>query len=159
MFGFLKRLFGGRSAEAQARAESRARAEASGETASASVFVSSDPSQGVNLEEAAALQREAMARIDDSDLPVSQKINAAARLLVGGAFREAIAAYEEIMRLHPETTADCEGQIGAAYFFLKDYETAIDYYERALANGADPSMMRDNIEEAEQAIAERDGGA
>lgn len=160
MLGFLKRLFGGSEA-AQARAESaaQARAEDEGSVASASVFVSNDPSKGVSLEQAAEMQREVLEALDDSNLPVSQKMNEAAKLLTGGAFRESIAAFERIMRLHPERTADCLGNMGAAYFFLDEFETAIDHYQRARDAGADAGMMADNIQEAEEAIAKRDGAA
>lgn len=147
MFDFLRRLFGA----APAAAPKLKRIERDG-TLSESVFVSHDPRRGVSLEQAAALRAEAMARIGDAGLPISQKMNAAARLMTGGAFKECVAAYEEIARQHPEAQGDCCGQIGAAYFFLGDYETAILYYEKALAHGADPSMMADNIEEAQEAL-------
>ncbi|MEM9030211.1 MAG: hypothetical protein AAGC70_17755 [Pseudomonadota bacterium] len=147
MMGFLKKLFGAGGPE-QTKSNRT-------ETTSASVFVSDQPGQGVSLDEAAKLQAAVMENISDAGLPVSQKINAAAHLMTSGAFRECIAAYEDIARQHPEELGECEGQIGAAYFFLGEYETAITYYKQALANGADASMMQDNIEEAEDAIAAR----
>lgn len=84
--------------------------------------------------------------------PEAIKINAAADLLLAKKFTEAIAAYEAIAREHPGSAADCESQIGAAWFFLGDYPRAIEFYRSALAKGADRGMMADNIQEAEQAL-------
>ena len=83
------------------------------------------------------------------------KISAAARVMLGGAPREAIAAYEQIAIVHPDEIGTCQAGIGAAHYFLGDYEKAIEFYQKALANGADRRMMQDNIDEAREAIEKR----
>lgn len=87
-----------------------------------------------------------------SETDQSAKVNAAARLLLSKKFEEAIVAYEKIAREHPDSRGECESQIGAAHFFLGNFQRAISHYESARANGADSSMMQDNIQEAQQAL-------
>ena len=76
------------------------------------------------------------------------KINAAARLMTGRAYPECIQAYAAIANAHPEELGLCEAQIGAAYFFLGQYENAISFYQSAERNGADARMMKFNLDEA-----------
>ena len=113
-------------------------------------FVSEHPESGISIEEAKALQKEILSTID-SNSNVSQKINAAAKLLTHQLFQESIEAYSKIILLHPEKKGVCYSQIGACYFFLKEYDKAIEQYKLALKHGADESMMNDNIKEAEEA--------
>lgn len=110
----------------------------------------------MSLEEAQALQRELLAGCETGE--VSQKINAAARLMLTGRHDDCIAAYSAIAAEHPEERGTCEGQIGAAHFFKGDYETAIRWYEAARSHGADASMMEDNIKEAQEALAKKSRG-
>ncbi len=85
------------------------------------------------------------------------KINAAARLMTSRQFDPCIHAYQQIATQHPEHAATCHAQIGAALFFLAQYELAISHYEWAKQNGADPRMMDENIAEAQQALHTRPG--
>jgi hypothetical protein len=82
-------------------------------------------------------------------------INAAARLLVGKKFREAIVAYTSIGKRYPVQRGVCEGQIGAAHFFLGEYENALAHYMAAKQLGEDAAMMDENINEALAAMAKR----
>lgn len=115
-------------------------------------FMSDDPARGMSHEQAAALAASAQATLA-ATTDVSQKINAAARLLTSGAHQEAAEAYRTIAEAHPEERGTCYSQIGAALYFLKEYQTAIEWYKAAENHGADPRMMKDNIEEALEAIA------
>ncbi len=111
--------------------------------------------EGLSLEQARAVQERLLDGVQTDD--VGAKINAAARLLTAREFERSIEAYQAIAREHPERRDDCESQIGAAHFFLGNYEEAIRHYEAALAAGADAEMMADNIQEAREAL--ESGGA
>jgi predicted GNAT family acetyltransferase len=45
--------------------------------------------------------------------------------------------------------------MGAAYFFLGEYEKAITCYTQAIKHGVDEAMMQDNIDEAREAQISR----
>lgn len=109
-------------------------------------------------EEAAAIQDEFRKEHGLSGGEVSDKINAAARLLMTGDHEGAIVAYSLVMQEHPEEQATCEGQIGASYYFLGQYEKAIEFYRAAKEHGADAEMMDDNIKEAVEAVEKVDRG-
>ncbi len=85
--------------------------------------------EGKSIEEARALQEKLLDGATTGG--VSGKINAAARLLVGVSYEQAISAYTAIMTEHPEQRGTCEGQIGAAHYLLGQFEQAITYYEAA----------------------------
>ncbi|MEM9860814.1 MAG: hypothetical protein AAF938_04310 [Myxococcota bacterium] len=76
-------------------------------------------------------------------------------LLVHRDFDAAIAAYDAIARDYPEERAVALNQAGVAHFFKGDYERAVEFYRAAGDAGFDPSMTRDNLEEAEDAIRSR----
>jgi len=121
------------------------RGEAGPVHAEVSAFIGEAPGQ---LSAAEAQQLAAQARAAMTTGSVSDKINAAAQLLLGGQYQAAIDAYLEIAQAHPERTGTCYGQIGAGLFFIEQYARAIEYYEAAKHHGADPRMMDDNIAEA-----------
>ena len=108
--------------------------------------------KAVDFEDAKAV-REAFLAVADTSDPVSTKINRAAGLLLNRRYEDAIVAYTAIAEVHPDRQDTAYSQIGAACYFLGRYQEAIDWYEKALAHGADASMMQDNIQEAQEAIA------
>ncbi len=108
--------------------------------------------QSASVEDAKAL-REAFLSVADTSHPVAQKINDAAGLLLDRRYEDAIVAYTAIAEAHPDHRDTAYSQIGAACYFLGRYQDALDWYEKALAHGADASTMRDNIEEAREALA------
>jgi tetratricopeptide (TPR) repeat protein len=133
-------------------------ANSSGDSESVTVygFVSDniEASNAMSLDEAEILHQrfnEQMVQSDD----LQSKSNFAASLMMSGQFDLCIKAYQKIADQYPERLGMCEAQIGAALYFLGHYEEAIRYYKQALGHGADADMMQDNIEEAEEAIANR----
>jgi tetratricopeptide (TPR) repeat protein len=88
-----------------------------------------------------------------ADLAVADKMSTASWLMLDGAYNEAIALYDQIAVDYPDEIGACLDGIGAAHYFLRNYETAIEFYERALANGADPFGIVESIAEARNAIA------
>lgn len=108
---------------------------------------------GITHQEALALRASFLAHpaVNTSD-PRAQRINAAAGLMLAKRYVEAGAAYEQIAQSSPEDRAVALSQVGVARYFLGKYAEAIAYYEQALAAGADPSTMNDNIQEAREAL-------
>ena len=107
-----------------------------------------DPDKGkeMTFEEANQLREKFLAATQqDSE---SQAFNRASGLMLQKSFAQSIAAYQVLAEQYPERKATCESQIGAAYYFLQDYDQAITYYVAARENGEDASMMDDNIWEA-----------
>jgi hypothetical protein len=131
--------------EAIAQANARASVGAGVVEAQVSAFVGEALGQ-VSMDEAQALAARAQAQMQTGS--IDDKINAAARLLVGGQYQAAIDAYLAIAQAHPEHTGTCYSQVGAGLFFLQLYGPAIEYYAAAKQYGADPRMMDENIAEA-----------
>jgi hypothetical protein len=123
-----------------------AQANAGGGTIEVSAFVGDAPQQ-VSMAQAQAIMAHAQAALGTD--AVSDKINAAAQLLMAGQYQAAMDAYGAIAQQHPETTGTCYGQIGAALFFMQHYPQAIQYYEAAKHYGEDPAAMDANIAEAQ----------
>jgi tetratricopeptide (TPR) repeat protein len=111
------------------------------------------PGKGNTQDEAQRLQGAVLQHLDGDDQ--TSAINGAAKLLVGGHYPQAIEAYTAIGAKWPDERATCEGQIGAARFFLGEFEQAIKHYEEARRLGADPAMMEDNIVEARDALKQK----
>ena len=89
---------------------------------------------------------------------VGAKINAAALLLTAQRFDDCIAAYQAIADQHPEEQGTCLGQIGACYFSKGEFSNAIQHYTAAKKSGAEPGMMDDNIQKAQEALAKSTKG-
>lgn len=111
----------------------------------------SDTNAGISVEEARALHKQYMKLINETEDSHS-KMNYAANLITSGQYELCIKVCEKIMEKHPPERGDCELMIGAALYFLGKYLSAIEHYQYALKNGADPNMVADNIQEAEEAL-------
>lgn len=81
----------------------------------------------------------------------------ASSFLTSGRFEEAAKGYTELANAYPEKKGLYLSQVGAAYYFLKQYDKAIANYVESRNNGMDEDMIDDNIWEACEAIHERDG--
>jgi tetratricopeptide (TPR) repeat protein len=80
------------------------------------------------------------------------KMRTAAKLLSSGQFAESLDLYKKMAEDYPENKGLYESQVGANYFFLAQYEKAVEYYVSALNNNANKDMMDDNIWEATEAL-------
>ena len=101
---------------------------------------------GLSFEQAQKLRDSFLSVMSQDD--EDRAFNAAAGLMLKGAFQQTIEAYQSLAEKYPSRLGDCESQIGAAYHFLKQYDKAIEYYRSAEKNGADRSTMDDNTWEA-----------
>jgi tetratricopeptide (TPR) repeat protein len=79
-------------------------------------------------------------------------IREASGALTSGNFEKAITLYSEMADKYPANKGLYLSQVGAAYYFLEDYNKAIEYYVTAKNEGADAGMMDDNIWEACETI-------
>ena len=77
----------------------------------------------------------------------------AANLLTAGRYLDAANAYRYIHSSQPEHAAMAASQVGAALYFLRDFNEAIAWYEEAGRRGFDPQMTKDNIQEAREAMS------
>ncbi len=80
----------------------------------------------------------------------------ASKLMTSKKFRESLDLYKILSENYPNNKGLYESQIGAAYYFLGEYEKAIEYYISSLNNGGNKSMMDDNIWEAAEAFSKLD---
>lgn len=106
---------------------------------------------GLSSEEALELQEHFQSILVSDDK--HGKLNAVHKMLAAGMYEECIAAYITLAEEYPDEKGDCFGQIGAAYYFLGDFEKAISFYSEAKEHGADEWMMDENIKEAQEALA------
>ncbi len=71
-------------------------------------------------------------------------------------FQESLDLYKKLSENYPSNKGLYESQVGAAYYFLGEYEKAVEYYISAMNNGGSKSMMDDNIWEAAEAFSKLD---
>lgn len=116
-------------------------------------FVSDKEGKGLTHEQAQDLQEELLKTLGQNDK--SKAVNIAATLMMKKDYEGCIQAYTQIAQHFPAESATAKGQIGAAYYFKGEYETAIQYYLEALAEGAPDFMMDDNVWEACEALIEK----
>jgi tetratricopeptide (TPR) repeat protein len=76
----------------------------------------------------------------------------ASKLMTSGKYAESLELYKKLSEGYPGNKGLYDGQIGAAYYFLGDYDKAIEYYVSGMNNGGNKSMMDDNIWEATEAL-------
>jgi len=76
--------------------------------------------------------------------------------MTSGKFDKSIQLYQKLADTYLEKKGLYLSQVGAAYYFLEDYATAIEYYIKAKENGADSAMIDDNVWEACETIYETD---
>jgi tetratricopeptide (TPR) repeat protein len=79
----------------------------------------------------------------------------ASSLLTSGKFQASIDLYQQLVDQFPARKETYLSQMGAGYYFLGEYDKAIDYYVQARSAGMDASMMDDNIWEACEAIYQK----
>ncbi len=120
-------------------------------------FASKEAESGKGLDQDQLLQlREQLLQVmatNDRD----KEFNFASGLMLKGAYQPCIEAYEKLMEKYPDSLGSCESQIGAAHFFLGDYEKAIQFYLQARDHGMDADMMDDNLWEACDTLYQVDG--
>lgn len=78
----------------------------------------------------------------------------ASKLMTSEKYTESLELYKKLAEEYPANKGLYESQVGAAYFFLGEYENAVEHYVVSLNNGGDRDMMDDNIWEAAEAYSD-----
>ncbi len=76
----------------------------------------------------------------------------ASSMLTSRRFNESIELYKKLAENYPNNKGLYLSQVGAGFYFLNDFDKAIEYYLKAKNENADSNMMDDNIWEACEAI-------
>ena len=140
-------------ARAEAAKDERVNVKRDGDKAAVWAKVNENDPSSLPHEEAAKLAAQSAAVLSSGT--IEQRMAAATKLLTGKRYKECIEAYRRVGADHPERWGDCLANMGAAYFFLSDFEKAIACYTQAIKHGVDEEMMQDNIAEAREAQQSR----
>lgn len=108
--------------------------------------ISSSP-RGLSQAEAQQLQ-EAFLEVLQEGTAYQQMINTASRLSNQGQYQESNTVLEKIINDYPEEQGSSLNLLGANWFFLANYEKAIDFYLQARAAGENEEMIDFNVWEA-----------
>lgn len=79
-------------------------------------------------------------------------------LLTSRDFQGSIQVFQQMVEKFPAKKGLYLSQIGANYYFMGEYQMAIDYYVKGLEAGGDRSMMDDNIWEATEEVYQAEPG-
>ncbi len=108
--------------------------------------------KGISLEDANKMNQEFIANNPQTKDSEDALMRQASSAMTSGKFNDAIHLYTQLANEYPGKKGLYLSQVGAAHFFLEDYEKAIDAYVDARHNGMDESMIDDNIWEACETI-------
>lgn len=107
---------------------------------------------GLSMESAQQLQAKFEDQIKDPQSTATDLINIAGKLLTGQRFEEAIELLEQIVERFHEEKGECFNTIGACYYYLNQYERAIQYYMDALEEGGNEERVSYNVWESCEAL-------
>lgn len=144
-------------AQAKAAIDERVKVKVQGDRAEvwAQVNENADDDAALTPEQARELQEQIRAVVTGDEDAGGKKFAAALALLTGRRYVECIESLRQIGADHAELWGECLANMGAAYFFLGEFDKAIACYTQAIKHGADEEMMQDNIAEAREAKGER----
>ncbi|MDB5283677.1 MAG: hypothetical protein JWO06_2752 [Bacteroidota bacterium] len=111
----------------------------------------------MTLEEADAVNKKFTS---ENPVPTSDEngqMRKAAGLLSSQKFQESLDIFKQLANDYPGNSALYLSQVGVNYYFLNDFENALDYYTQALNKGFDKGMSDDNIWEACEALYNKAG--
>ncbi len=113
--------------------------------------------ESVTLKEADKLNDEFIANNPIAKDTEDEMMRQASKFMTSGNFEESINLYKRMAEEYPDNRGLYESQVGAGYYFLGNYEEAINYYVSALKNGGDEDMADDNIWEATEVLYKQTG--
>lgn len=106
----------------------------------------------ITLEEANEENKEFISKNTEPKNDEDSLMRQASSALTNGEFEKSIELYKNLASDYPEKKGVYLSQVGVAFYFLNDFNKAIEYYLNAKENGADSDMMDDNTWEACEAI-------
>jgi tetratricopeptide (TPR) repeat protein len=109
-----------------------------------------------SLKEADKLNDDHLAKNPVAKNDENEMMRNASKLMTSKKFQESLDLYKKLSENYPDNRGLYESQVGAAYYFLGEYEKAVEYYISAMNNGGNKSMMDDNIWEAAEAFSKLD---
>ncbi|MDH5399656.1 MAG: tetratricopeptide repeat protein [Cyclobacteriaceae bacterium] len=112
--------------------------------------------KSITLEEADKINKDYIAKNPEPKNDESALVRQASSLCTSGEFSKSLDLYLQLAEDYPNSKGLYLSQVGVNYYFLNDFNAAIDYYLKALDEGADSSMMDDNIWEACEALFNND---
>lgn len=107
----------------------------------------------MSLENADRKNDEFIAKNPASENDENEMMRKASKLMTSEKFEESLELYQKLSNDYPNKRGLYESQVGAAYFFLGEYEKAVEHYISSMNNGGDKDMMDDNIWEAAEAYS------
>lgn len=120
-------------------------------------FLFGKKKKAISLEEANAHNE---AFFEDNPTPKNSEdalMRKASSLMTSGEFAASAEIYRELAEKYPERRGLYLSQVGAAYYFLSEFETAISYYLQSRKEGGDEGMLDDNVWEASEEIYNQNG--
>lgn len=111
--------------------------------------------QKLTLEEGDKMHDELYSNISKPLSTESELTKSAIKLLTSGKHTASIEVYKQLINEYPAQRDTYESQIGANYYFLGEFENAIEYYTLSMQHGFNKSMSDDNIWEAYLALYEK----
>ena len=109
----------------------------------------------LTLEEGNKIHDELYSKISSPLSNESELTKKAIKLLTSGKHADSIELYKQLIHEYPNQKDTYESQIGANYYFLGEFEKAIEYYTISMNSGFSKSMSDDNIWEAYLALFEK----
>jgi tetratricopeptide (TPR) repeat protein len=113
----------------------------------------------LSMDEMSSIQDSLEDKMDPADY--NNAFNQACRLVPKGKYADALAMFESVKANTTDTEkkGTCDNQIGVCYFFLGEYEKAIEFYTSSFYNGFDKAMADDNIWEACEKLMKKENDA
>ncbi|GAA3649446.1 tetratricopeptide repeat protein [Flavivirga jejuensis] len=106
----------------------------------------------MTLDEANAKNQDFITKNPEPKDDENSLMRQASNMLTNRKFDESIEFYKRLAENYPENKGLYLSQVGVGFYFLNDFDKAIEYYLKAKNEGADSNMMDDNIWEACEAI-------
>jgi tetratricopeptide (TPR) repeat protein len=72
-------------------------------------------------------------------------VRRASYLMTTGNFNESLEIYQQLVAEYPAKKGLYLSQVGASYYFLGEYDLALEAYLLSRNNGMNPDMINDNI--------------
>ncbi|MEO1654834.1 MAG: tetratricopeptide repeat protein [Bacteroidota bacterium] len=108
----------------------------------------SDAPGNLSPEEAQLLQNDFLKYFKAGEGDRHAQLNLAAQLMTGGRYQESLVCLDKLIEAYPKEAGSYLNLKGANYFYLGEFEKAIEFYLQALEAGEDAGMIDYNVWES-----------